>query len=141
MDFTLPDAPILHRRNKHQLTFTQTFYFVQNMKTQLFKPSVIALSLAIALITAACKENELMPESTPKNGAARSGDLAILQFDGAKFGKSIETYMNGKVAGYGYTVFHDGQLVAGGGGGWARKPFESTPTRHSDQISPVPVSS
>ncbi len=103
------------------------------MKTQLLKLSVVTLSLATTLITTGCQENELLPELTDQKGAARTGDLAILQFNGAKFGKSIDAYMNGRVAGYSYTVFHDGQLVAGGGGGWARKPFETNPAKHSDQ--------
>lgn len=103
------------------------------MKTVRIKTLAFSFAVATALLTTGCKD-EIQPESQLNpSGSGRTGDLAILQFDGPKFGKSIETYMNGRVAGYGYTVFHDGKLVAGGGNGWARKPFESTPTKHSDQ--------
>lgn len=105
------------------------------MKTQIIKIATLGFVLGISLFTTSCKNNDVMPETnfatTGNHSAARSGDFAILQFDGPKFGKTIENYMNGKVAGYGYNVMHDGVLVAAGGGGWARKQFESNPVQHS----------
>jgi Beta-lactamase len=105
------------------------------MKTQIIKIATLSFVLVVSLLTTSCKNNDVMPETnfaeTGNHSAARSENLAILQFDGEKFGKAIETYMNGKVAGYGYNVMHDGMLVAGGGGGWARKSFESNPVKHS----------
>jgi len=107
------------------------------MKTQIIKIVTLSFVLGMSLFTTSCKNNDVMPETnfaeTGNHSATRSGNFAILQFDGEKFGKAIETYMNGKVAGYGYNVMHDGVLVAGGGGGWARKQFESNPVKHSYQ--------
>jgi len=97
----------------------------------------LALATSLLLASSSCsKMEELQPETNSATHSARLaglGDIGVPVFDGAKFGKSIEAYMDGKVAGYGYTVFHDGKLVAGSGNGWARKSFESNPTKHSDQ--------
>ena len=101
------------------------------MKKQLSNLFAFSLVTATTLLGTGCAENNVLPDAT--NSKARIGDIGTLQFDGPTFGKALETYMNGKVAGYGYTAFQNGKLVAGGGGGWARKPFESKPTKHSDQ--------
>ena len=106
------------------------------MKTKSFKKAALFLVSALALINVACNDAEVLPTPTEvqtTQSEKPSSLRAAATFDGLKFGKSIENYMNGKVAGYGYNVIHDGLLVAAGGNGWARKQFESNPTKHSYQ--------
>ncbi|WP_373515607.1 serine hydrolase domain-containing protein [Persicitalea sp.] len=107
------------------------------MKTKNQLLTGLTLAATLLLTASSCnKMNEVEPELHAATHSAREagfGDIGVPVFDGAKFSNSIETYMNGKAAGYGYTVFHDGKYVSGGGGGWSRKSFESNPTKHSDQ--------
>ena len=101
------------------------------MKKQLSNLFAFSLVTATTLLGTGCAENNVLPDAT--NGKARIGDITTLQFDGPTFGKALETYMNRKVVGYGYTAFQNGKVVAGGGGGWASKSFESYPIKHGDQ--------
>jgi hypothetical protein len=105
------------------------------MKKLILKFSAFSLFIGMSIITTSCQDDKVLEEMNQNSSQNKLANLKTAgpAFDGALFGKSIENYLNGKVAGYGYNVFHDGELVAANGGGWARKWYEENPTKHSYQ--------
>lgn len=89
------------------------------------------------LFATSCKKENVQPDPqvSLENAKSAIGDLAILQFDVDKFAGNIEAYMDGKVAGYGYTIFHEGNIYyrGNGGGGWLRRPVDAPSVLHSAQ--------
>ncbi|GAB2767519.1 hypothetical protein GCM10027275_07390 [Rhabdobacter roseus] len=110
------------------------------MKTKIIKVASLSLLFGASLVGTSCKNDDIFPETSQSeannHSSARTIDnLAVVQFNVDKFAENIETYMNGKVAGYGYTIMHEGQIYyrGKGGGGWARRAVDGTPVEHSAQ--------
>jgi len=100
------------------------------------------LLFAIATITTlSCKKENIMDTKIQADGEiAGIGDFNNTQpktFQPLLMAQKIEAYMNGKVAGYGYTIMHDGKpwFLNQGGGGWARYRIDAPNTafRHGYQ--------
>lgn len=103
------------------------------IKPNTFTASMVAITMMFS--TACQREKVLEPLSADSNiSPNNNAKIAAPIFNATQFGASIDNYLNGKVAGYGYNVIHDSQLVAAGGGGWARKWYETNPTKHSYQV-------
>lgn len=108
------------------------------MKTSLFSFIMFGLAAGTTLFTASCQKDNLQPDALVSADDAKKaaiGDLAILQFDVDKFAGNIEAYMDGKVAGYGYAIQHEGKMYfrSKGGGGWLRRPIDEPSVQHSAQ--------
>jgi CubicO group peptidase (beta-lactamase class C family) len=106
----------------------------KNLKTVVF-----GMLTCAALSAVSCKKENQLAEplsSADLNKASGLGDLAILEFDGMKFAQNIENYMQGKVSGYGYAIYHEGMpyYIGNGGGGYSRKPQDAPATLHGAQV-------
>jgi hypothetical protein len=101
------------------------------MKTKNLRIVALTIIAGAALFSTSCKKENILDEKVKADGTlAKIGDESAFELDGIKFSTKIETYMAGKVAGYGYAIYHDRKLFsyADGGGGWARKK-QDAPTR------------
>jgi hypothetical protein len=118
-----------------QIEFIKTSKKFKPKMKNLKKLSVITtLALGFLFINTSCQKEEIFEEIAPttnKTAASHAKSNAEPVFDATQFGKLIENYLDGKVAGYGYNVIHDGQLAAFGGKGWSRKWYETNPTKHN----------
>jgi len=101
------------------------------------KTKFLLLALVAVAALSCKKENELDPK-------VQADKLANLPIDGnpvpeldvAKFARNIEAYLDGRVAGYGYTIYHKGQAfwLDNGGGGWARKQSDPPAKAHGAYV-------
>lgn len=105
------------------------------MKTKNLKKVAFSIVACAALFSTSCKKENILEEKVQADGKVAGLDLGTNdpQLDVAKFAKGIETYLNGRVAGYGYTIFHKGELffLGNGGGGWARKKSDPPAIAHN----------
>lgn len=106
------------------------------MKTQNLKSIVFSVLTSTVLLSSSCKKENQVAPSLDAQTVAGIGDIVSAQFDPEKFAEGIEAYMNGKVAGYGYTIAYDGKLFykGVGGGGWARKAVDAPATKHGANV-------
>lgn len=95
------------------------------------KNILTTIIFATAVIFTGCSKNELL-ESTADGSRSSNLDIAIATFKPDKFAENIENYMNGKVSGYGYAIYHEGAVYYRnkGGGGWARRPVDAPAREH-----------
>ena len=92
----------------------------------------LALTTSLLLATTGCDRfNDVQPEPTPQ-GQARVGDFGLSNsgFDPALFAQKIEAQLTGKVPGFGYRIFVNGQpyragIAGEGGGGKARYSIDA----------------
>lgn len=104
------------------------------MKTKNLKTVALAVVAGAALFSTSCKKENILDEKVSLDGTlAGTGNKGVPELDGIKFALNIESYMNGKVAGYGYAIYHDRKLYyyGNGGGGWARKKVDAPANAHS----------
>ncbi len=99
------------------------------MKTRMnfFNGLVLASSMLLAS-TSCSKMEEIQPDlNDPTRSARGNFDLGGHGFDPAIFASKIEARLNGKVPGYGYAIWVNGQpyTKAKGGGGMARYPVDA----------------
>lgn len=101
------------------------------MKTQNLKTVVLSVLTSTVLLSSSCKKEQEAAKLDAQTVSA-IGDITNSIFDPYKFASNIEAYMNGKVAGYGYTIFHEGKVFYNGvgGGGWARKTSDAPARKH-----------
>jgi CubicO group peptidase (beta-lactamase class C family) len=105
------------------------------MENHFIKVASCTLLLGIALFSTSCQEPQVLFNSD-KAGSERSDESAklgdVTAFNQSDLATRIESYMNSKVAGYGYSIISDGKefYLNNGGGGFARKLFETNPTAH-----------
>jgi CubicO group peptidase (beta-lactamase class C family) len=93
--------------------------------------------VAVALFFSnACQTNKVFEHANSPNAnqGISNTKIGAMLFNATQFGSAIDNYLAGKVAGYSYNVIHDGLLVAASGGGWARKWYETNPTKHGYHI-------
>ncbi len=107
------------------------------MKTQFIKIFAVGFTLATALLTIGCKENELVPKPSSDASGARQGfpgPIKILKFDPMTMKKEIDKFLGSRnLSGYAYTIFMDGKrvLAAEGSDGFARKAVDAPGVSHS----------
>jgi hypothetical protein len=113
-------------------------YFL-NLTTTLFG---IAL---MVVFFASCEKDSLdtITPTTPTTEAGGSGeltqrgigDLALYTLNVDKFATGIEAALDGKLSGYGYTIFHNGSIYykGVGGEGWNRRPVDAPERAHGAQ--------
>lgn len=91
----------------------------------------------VAVIAFSCKKEDIKVQADRKiAGTGEFSNTPPKTFDPLLMAEKIETYMNGKVAGYGYTIMHEGKpyFLNQGGGGWARHRIDAPNAfRHSYQ--------
>ncbi|SIO01584.1 serine hydrolase family protein [Chitinophaga niabensis] len=93
------------------------------MKTK----NILLVFVAVAALS--CKKEDIKVQAEGK--IAGIGELAggpQAEFNPMLFARKIGEFMNGKTAGYGYTVMHEGKAyyVGNGGGGCSRCPIDFT---------------
>jgi CubicO group peptidase (beta-lactamase class C family) len=106
------------------------------MKKNILQTAILSVVTGAAVILSGCSKNNMLEQSARDSRSANSiGDLATVAFSVDKFAQNIENYMNGKVSGYGYTIFHEGAIYyrGDGGGGWARRPVDAPAVEHGAQ--------
>jgi len=111
------------------------------MQTNLLKigQTLTAIALSAALFTSCKKENMNTPAEevvTEKaSSSARTGRGDTYTIDLEKFATGIENKLAGKFSGYGYTIFHKGQVYykGDGGAGWNRRPVDAPQREHGAQ--------
>jgi hypothetical protein len=102
------------------------------MKT---KNILLAIVTVIAFFSASCKKENIMDAQLQADGEIAGiggfSDTPPKEFDPLLMAQKIEAYMNGKVAGYGYTIMHEGKpwFLNQGGGGWARHRIDAPGAR------------
>ncbi|WP_026628904.1 serine hydrolase [Dyadobacter alkalitolerans] len=100
------------------------------MKNHLLKTVSCGLMLGAVLFSTSCKDQEILSENEKfeLDGSDESAKLGVpTKFDEVAFANRIETYLEDKVAGFGYSIIKDGKefYVNNGGDGYARKKIES----------------
>ncbi|WP_343306295.1 serine hydrolase [Chitinophaga niabensis] len=90
----------------------------------------------VAVAALSCKKEENIKVQADNKLAALDLEANVATLDVAKFAGNIERYLNGKVAGYGYTIFHEGNVfyLDNGGGGWSRKQSDPPATPHGAHV-------
>jgi CubicO group peptidase (beta-lactamase class C family) len=124
----------LHRQSeKHFITPKSISVF---MKTSNLRTAVLCIMTGAATLSTSCSKKLDSPLLSDKQKVAGIDDFGMLVLDPVLFANNIEAYMNGKVAGYGYTIYHNGvaYFAGHGGGGWARKAVDAPATRHGAYI-------
>lgn len=104
------------------------------MKTNLLKIVGTAMVSGLMLFSSACRNEDAFLNESPVPDAVRSAKLGVpTKFDQVKFSQLIESYLEPKVAGFGYALYNDGveYFSTNGGDGWARKPFDVPLQSHS----------
>lgn len=102
---------------------TKTIYKPPFMKTKNILSVIVTV---IAFFSTSCKKENIMDAKLQADGEiAGIGEFINTPpktFDPLLMAQKIEAYMNGKVAGYGYTIMHEGKpwFLNQGGAGWAR---------------------
>lgn len=102
------------------------------------KTKNILLAL-VAVAALSCKKDNIVDPKLQADGKiAGIDDFNNTQpktFHPLVMAQKIEDYMNGKVAGYGYTIMHGGKayFLNQGGGGWARYRIDGNAFRHGYQ--------
>lgn len=92
-----------------------------------------------ALSVASCEKENQLAEKLSSAELGKTSGLGLennLRFDPVKFAQGIENYMEGKVSGYGYAIYHEGlpYYIANGGGGYARKPHDAPAKLHGAYV-------
>lgn len=100
------------------------------MQTKINFLNTLALAATLLMTASACnKMEEIQPESnTPTRSAREAGfDLGAHGFDPDLFASKIEARLTGKVPGYGYALWVNGQPYTNvkGAGGKARYPVDA----------------
>lgn len=81
------------------------------------------LLVIVTVIACSCKKEDIKVQADRKiAGIGEFSNTPPKTFDPLLMAGKIDAYMNGKVAGYGYTIMHEGKpyFLNQGGGGWAR---------------------
>lgn len=104
----------------------RTFHLVETIA--ILTVTILAVGQASPLIEAQTKTGRQPTATTPPAGK-QAGDLKDVgvQIDFDNIARKITAALAGKTAGFGFAVFHNGQLQKHGGGGYGRRSPDKQP--------------
>lgn len=104
----------------------RTFHFVETMA--ILAVTILAVGQASPLIEAQSKTGRQPTATTPPAGKQVGGlKDAGVEIDFDNIARKITAALAGKTAGYGFAVFHNGQLQKHGAGGYAKRSPDKMP--------------